>query len=509
MSVAARAEAAAPRRHKSVAVIGAGAAGLVAARELRKENMEVTVFERGSEVGGTWVYNDGSKRGGESCSSSGNGDGDGGGHHIHSSLYDNLRVNLPREIMGYSDYSFGKEASAEAGFSRDGRRYCHHSEVLYYLRSFAQKFGLEDLVQRDTLVEKAEPLLGGGVGDGGGAGWRLTLNRKGRSEREEGVFDALVVCNGHFEVPRKPRNLAGAAFLGAQMHSRDYKRSDAEVFRGKNVLVVGTGPSGDDLSREVSAVAENVYWSGRLFKRIDAAKLGRIQESVAENVHLRPNIAKVAEDGRTVHFECQGGGDNSSAFAPVAVDTILWCTGYEYAVPFLDGREVGVSTAQGRIEPLYEHLFHPKFGASLSFIGLGFKILPFPHFEIQAAWVARCLAGKCTLPTEQEMAERARAFYDGFGEAAGPGAPAVEYTHCMDGIQWSYLQSISDQPGMEGAAHLPPWKREMYDVNRKKKGLHPTEYRDLVLEEELPLIQVGLEEVARSNNPPVPSSNLM
>ena len=48
-----------------------------------------------------------------------------------------------------------------------------------------------------------------------------------------------------------------------------------------------------------------------------------------------------------------------------------------------------------------------------------------------------------------------------------------------------------------------------YDVNRKKKGLHPTEYRDLVLEEELPLIQVGLEEVARSNNPPVPSSNLM
>lgn len=40
------------------AVIGAGAAGLVAARELVLEGHRVTVFEKGSSTGGVWVYTD-------------------------------------------------------------------------------------------------------------------------------------------------------------------------------------------------------------------------------------------------------------------------------------------------------------------------------------------------------------------------------------------------------------------------------------------------------------------
>ena len=40
------------------AVIGAGAAGLVAARELSCEGHKVTVFEKGSCTGGVWVYTD-------------------------------------------------------------------------------------------------------------------------------------------------------------------------------------------------------------------------------------------------------------------------------------------------------------------------------------------------------------------------------------------------------------------------------------------------------------------
>ena len=40
------------------AVIGAGAAGLVAARELVREGHHVTVFEKGSGTGGVWVYTD-------------------------------------------------------------------------------------------------------------------------------------------------------------------------------------------------------------------------------------------------------------------------------------------------------------------------------------------------------------------------------------------------------------------------------------------------------------------
>lgn len=39
-------------------MIGAGAAGLVAARELVREGHTVTVFEKGSQSGGVWLYTD-------------------------------------------------------------------------------------------------------------------------------------------------------------------------------------------------------------------------------------------------------------------------------------------------------------------------------------------------------------------------------------------------------------------------------------------------------------------
>jgi NADPH-dependent 2,4-dienoyl-CoA reductase/sulfur reductase-like enzyme len=48
-----------PRRGRrfraSVAVVGAGQAGLVVARELLKEGHSVTVIEAGPGIGGTWV----------------------------------------------------------------------------------------------------------------------------------------------------------------------------------------------------------------------------------------------------------------------------------------------------------------------------------------------------------------------------------------------------------------------------------------------------------------------
>ena len=63
-----------------VCVIGAGAAGLTAARHLSSQLdvFDVTVFEQASHVGGTWVYNE-------------NTGTDERGFPIHSSIYRNLR----------------------------------------------------------------------------------------------------------------------------------------------------------------------------------------------------------------------------------------------------------------------------------------------------------------------------------------------------------------------------------------------------------------------------------
>lgn len=76
---------------RSVAVIGAGAAGLVAAREMRREGLNVTCYEMGGSVGGLWVLED-------------TADSDDASHPlgdsgVHSSIYESLRTNLPREVM--------------------------------------------------------------------------------------------------------------------------------------------------------------------------------------------------------------------------------------------------------------------------------------------------------------------------------------------------------------------------------------------------------------------------
>ena len=66
-----------------VCVIGAGAAGLTAARHLTSELdvFDVRVFEKASRVGGTWVYSE-------------NTGIDERGIPVHSSLYRNLRYSV-------------------------------------------------------------------------------------------------------------------------------------------------------------------------------------------------------------------------------------------------------------------------------------------------------------------------------------------------------------------------------------------------------------------------------
>ena len=68
-------------RRARVCVIGAGAAGLAAARHLTACQLnvfDVSVFEQASCIGGTWVYNE-------------NTGTDDRGLPIHSSIYRNLR----------------------------------------------------------------------------------------------------------------------------------------------------------------------------------------------------------------------------------------------------------------------------------------------------------------------------------------------------------------------------------------------------------------------------------
>ena len=77
---------------KSVAIIGAGAAGLCCARHFggNPEHFKVQVFEKGSEVGGTWIFESSSSQGLKDVREKrSNAAGDVA--DVHSSVYKNLR----------------------------------------------------------------------------------------------------------------------------------------------------------------------------------------------------------------------------------------------------------------------------------------------------------------------------------------------------------------------------------------------------------------------------------
>jgi hypothetical protein len=110
---------------RKVAVIGAGAAGLAVARELKKD-FDVDVLEQSGDVGGVWQYTDDIEESltspmQESLKQK---------SQVHSSMYKSLRTNLPREVMQYSDFPFSSDFSP--------LRYPHHSAVQAYLQAFAQ-----------------------------------------------------------------------------------------------------------------------------------------------------------------------------------------------------------------------------------------------------------------------------------------------------------------------------------------------------------------------------------
>lgn len=167
-----------PLRH--VAVIGAGAGGLAAARELRREGHTVVVFERETKLGGTWVYDPRTESDPLGSDPTRN--------IVHGSLYASLRTNLPREVMGFRDYPF--VCSNQPG--RDPRRYPGHREVMEYLNDYAKEFGLSELVRYETEVLEVGMVEGGK--------WNIKYGKKGKVDDE--VYDAVVVCNGHYTEPR-------------------------------------------------------------------------------------------------------------------------------------------------------------------------------------------------------------------------------------------------------------------------------------------------------------------
>lgn len=547
-----------PQQSLSVAVIGAGAAGLVAARELVLEGHHVTVFEKGSSTGGVWVYTDEV----EAPDLLGQ---DPERHKVHSSMYAQLRTNLPREVMAYTDFAFDDLA----GQSKDPRRFPSHEEVLRYLQAFAAAFQLHKFVQFDTEVTRAVPIFSqshqqqpqqqsdvpqapadsnsnADVASNGHSHhqsslpwpkWQITTcrvhhkrqrksteqllkleqannhqasarkssddpsddlsqqnghvlrssgthsraqtdnlpspegcsqpesNTQTDSQLQTATYDALVVCNGHYSAPRCPEVTGSDVFPGQVMHSHNYRHNEA--FKKQVVVLVGASASGEDICREIAEVADKVYLCARSWQN-PAWATDTVPFGHQHNIWRRPVPTRLAKDGSVTFSDGQ---------RVEKVDTVMYCTGYLYTFPFLENI---VSTADNRVAPVYRHIFPLSTAPTLSIIGLPWKVVPFPEFEVQAKWIARVLSKRVHLPSMDAMQVEVQQFYADLERQEVP----ARYTHQLGDKQWEYKDWIAEQCGPD-VAKTEHWRRKMYEATGQNKREFPDRYRDVWRDDDL------------------------
>jgi len=377
-----------------IAIVGAGPAGLVAAKHALEAGFSVRVFEAQDDLGGQWYTR-------SPC----------------SGIWPGMRTNTSRWMTAFSDFAVPS----------DHELHPLAEQIHAYLRAYADAFGVTPHIEFGRRIRAVRP------------GWIVDGER----------FDAVVVASGRFHAPRVPGGLAG--FNGEVLHAYDYP--GAGRFRDGCSLVYGNGVSGHEIASDIAEVTTVVSayrkpryvlqkvsggvssdWQwytqvGALRRRMLPAEefaralrdrvvrvagnpvdfgapapdddILRAGHSLCQNylaqvrdgsIVCRPAIESVS--GRTVTFT-----DGSSA----AVDVIVCATGYELDIPYLDD-EVWART--GPEMRLHLRTLHPDL-PGIGVIGQYATSGPyFPLLELQARWIVNLWAGALDPPDEAEMRAR-------------------------------------------------------------------------------------------------------
>ncbi|KAI3368948.1 hypothetical protein L3Q82_025921 [Scortum barcoo] len=395
---------------RRVAVIGAGSSGLACIKICVEEGLEPVCFESSDDIGGLWRFKESPEP-------------------ERSSIYRSLVVNTSKEMMCFSDFPM----------PADYPNYMHNSQLLQYLRLYAEHFHLLRYIHFQTTVrsvtQRPDFSLYGQ--------WDIvTINVDGQEERH--VFDAVLVCSGHYTHPSLPLSAfpGHESFSGSCFHSWEYK--DADACRGKRVVVVGIGNSGGDIAVEISRSAEKTFLStrkgawviGKMSNSglpLDMTAITRLNNILtllipktlvnwaAERAlnhkydhrlyglkpahRLLDKRPLINDDlpGRILHGALVM-KPNLRAFKDCGVvfedgtveeniDAVVFCTGYNGTFPFLPP---ALSEGPHGELTLYKRLFPPSLlRPTLAVMGLFQTKGPImPIVEMQARWAVKVFAGK-------------------------------------------------------------------------------------------------------------------
>uniref|UniRef100_A0A7S3L9I6 Flavin-containing monooxygenase n=1 Tax=Amphora coffeiformis TaxID=265554 RepID=A0A7S3L9I6_9STRA len=425
-----------------IAVIGAGAAGLAIARVMQRAGLDqVLVLEKDTSIGGVWNYKEAAK---------------------DRPMYQGLRTNLPKEIMGYREYPFPKEFD---------KSFLTHRQVCQYLKGYRDHFNLSVqygcAVNKLKVLEGEESCVNHSSGDKPWPKIELEWTDGPNQQEKKDVFDAVYIANGHYSQPQVPPIPGIEHFKGKTIHSIEYDLPSD--FKGQKILCIGGRASGADLAREMTEAG-----AARVFLSDSAKKDGNV-ETLGDTLTWVPRTNAIRKDG-TLEF------DLGCEIHP-EVDVIIFCTGYDYNFPFIgETSNLPLDSRNRRVQPLFEQLWHAVY-PNIAFIGLPHSVVPFPLFELQAE---ACLSQmtRCTLPDLTERMEHAVKAVGGEGMENG----RVEDTHYLGSKQWDYCRRMAKYGGVydESLEAFLTTNQKIYDhtggLRKDEFPAGPDTYREYVYE---------------------------
>ena len=248
-----------------IAIIGAGASGLMALIKLRQDGFEnVTVFEKADDLGGTWRDN----------------------------RYPGLTCDVPS--LAYR-YSFAPTA--------DWSQTCAAgSEIQRYLKTVAADHDAE------ARIRFGEEITSARFAD---SVWSID------SSKERGMrFDAVVTAVGVLHHPVLPKIVGMETFDGQSFHSSRWP--DGLDLSGKRVAVIGTGSTAVQLVSALVDVADHVEMFQRTAQWILPLKNPAFTDEERQRFRDDPG-ALAAEydrlnDEATGKFAAAVVGENASAY---------------------------------------------------------------------------------------------------------------------------------------------------------------------------------------------------